>query len=243
MTNEHDDINTREPNVAGATPPAQAAGPVKKKRSTLATAAFVMACLFFIPVVPLIGAILGIVALISLKRRPELGGRGMAVAAIPIGFVIFLIVQVMAAIAIPAYIKYIRRAKPGEAILGLDRIRYAARAHAAADRFDPRGHLLLRGFPVARTGWVPSTPCCDQGGTCQPDAAGWSVTPWKELHFQLTAPHYYQWRYESDGRSFKAEARGDLDCDGIYSEYVLRGTLGPQGLVQVQGPIISNELE
>lgn len=216
---------------------------VKKKRSRLAIAAIVMACLFFVPLVPLIGAILGIVTSITLKRRPDLGGRGMAVAAIPTGFVVFFIVQSMAAVAVPAFIKYIRKSKTVEATLGLDWIRYGARAHVLADRYDARGNLLPRGFPVARTGWVPRAPCCDHGSKCQPDPAQWSASPWRELHFKMDDPHFFQWRYESDGRSFKAEARGDLDCDGVFSAYVLRGTLGPQGLVQVQGPIISNETE
>lgn len=216
---------------------------VKKKRSKLAIAAIVMACLFFIPLVPLVGAILGIVGSITLKRRPDLGGRGMAVAAIPTGFVIFFVVQSMAAVAVPAFIKYVRKSKTVEATLGLDRIRYSARAHALTDRYDARGNLLPRGFPVARTGWVPRDPCCNQGTRCQPDPAQWRASPWRELHFQMDNPHYFQWRYESDGHRFKAEARGDLDCDGVYSEYVLHGTLAPQGLVRVQGPIITNEFE
>jgi type IV pilus assembly protein PilA len=216
---------------------------MKKKRSKLAIAAIVMACLFFVPLVPLIGAILGIVASITLKKRPDLGGRGAAVAAIPIGFVVFFVVQSMAAVAIPAFIKYMHRSKSSEAHLGLDRLRYATRAYVEADRYDAQGNLLPKGFPVARTGWVPASPCCAKGTRCQPDVAQWNASPWKELHFEMADPHFFQWRYESDGRSFKAQARGDLDCDGIYSEYAIHGTLGPQGLARVRGPVIVNELE
>lgn len=61
------------------------------QNSTLAIVAFVLSLLFFIPFLPLIGAILGIVALVLMKKDPKIGGKGFAIAAICIGFTITLI--------------------------------------------------------------------------------------------------------------------------------------------------------
>ena len=60
-------------------PPAPLSPPVvatPRKLSGLAVAAFVLSLLFFIPLSPLLGAMLGIVALV--RHRPERRGRGLA---------------------------------------------------------------------------------------------------------------------------------------------------------------------
>jgi Tfp pilus assembly major pilin PilA len=44
---------------------------------------------------------------------------------------------VSAAIAIPAFIKYLRKAKTVEAIQGLDQIKAGAKAFYQADHYDP----------------------------------------------------------------------------------------------------------
>ena len=87
-------------------------------------------------------------------------------------------------------------------------------------------------------------PRRDQPGSkCSPEAAAWSGSPWTELHFQLLDPHFFQYRYTGGGQQFVAEARGDLDCDGTFSSYVIQGAIDAQGEVTTQGPIITNELE
>jgi hypothetical protein len=63
----------------------------------------------------------------------------------------------------------------------------------------------------------------------------------------MNEPHYYQWRFVSSGKgadaSFTAQARGDLDCDGIPSNFEIWGSSDGQGGVKVKGPIIRNEIE
>ena len=217
---------------------------VRGKTSGLAIAALVLACLFFIPFLPLVGAILGIVGAATI--RPPRRGRGLAIAAIPTGFVVVFFLQgILAAVAIPAFIKYTRKSKTIEATEGLMKLRAGARAFAAADRYDKAGNPLPKGFLRGKTGWVPATACCSQATTpkCTPSADDWNKQPWKGLHFALSDPHYFQWRYLSNGRQLVFEARADLDCDGVYSSYKLLGELSANGQVEFRGPIIRDEIE
>lgn len=204
------------------------------RTSKLAVTAFVLACLFFIPLLPLIGTILGIVALV--RMRPDQGGKGLAIAAIPVGLVMVLMLQgMLAAIAIPSFIKYTRKAKSVEALQQLDKIKAGARAHLAQQEGAAR-------FPVAHTDWVPATPCCEQPRQrCVGNAAAWSGEPWSTLHI-MGESGYYQYRYRSDGNEMIAEARGDLDCDGTFSSYRLVGELR-DGQPVFQGPIIERDLD
>jgi len=230
-----------EPVQAGAplsSPPASQPG----KTSGLAVTAFILSLIFFLPIVPLIGAILGIISLATF--RPDRRGKGLAIAAIPVGLVIAIFLQgMMAAIAIPAFIKFTRKAKAVEATESLDKLSAGARAYVMADHFDQAGNILPKGLPVASTDWVPKAACCGQPeNRCAPSPGEWAAEPWKSLHFELSDPHHYQYRYQSDGRTVTIEARSDLDCDGDFSSYKMVGALGEEG-VELRGPEIENELE
>jgi type II secretory pathway pseudopilin PulG len=217
--------------------------PPRRKTSALAVVAFVISLLFFLPFVPVIGSILGIIAVA--RNRPDLGGKGLAIAAIPVGIVTALLLQgMMAAIAIPSFIKYVRKSKTVEATQGLHRLVAGAREHARAERHDESGRPLPGLLPLGRTEWVPATPCCQQPSAprCSPTPADWAAEPWRSLHFQVAEPHHYQWRYSSDGKTMTAEARGDLDCDGTYSSFKAEGVIAEGGM-SFRGPMIENEIE
>src|SRR6266478_1926075 len=52
----------------------------------------------------------------------------------------------------------------------------------------------------------------------------WTSDPvWTALEFQIDEPNLFHYSYESDGKTFKATAVGDLDCDGKPSTYTLDG--------------------
>ncbi len=88
---------------------------------------------------------------------------------------------------------------------------------------------------VAATGKVPPTPagptprpaCCDQGGTCAPDAATWSAPGWRELAFSIDDAYRYTYQYLPDpgGMSATLRAIGDLDCNGKSSRYEVKLTV------------------
>lgn len=233
---------------SSAAPQPSAPAPMPRpKTSGLAVTAFVISCAFFLPFVPLIGAILGIIATATLAGRKDRGGMGLAIAAIPVGFVMAFFLQgMLAAIAIPAFVKYTRKAKSIEATEGLEKLRAGARSYAQAKHYHPdTGAVLPPGFPRADTGWVPATPCCQQASAprCTPDPQAWAGSPWRDLHFQMADGHHFQWRYSGGGPTFEAEARADLDCDSTYSSFKLKGTIGQDGEIAIQGPLIEDELE
>lgn len=126
-----------------------------------------------------------------------------------------------AAVAVPSFIRYARRSKTAEARENLRRIARGARQHAAA-------HGGEAGARLPRPGGGPTPPlgaCCGQGLKCAPDASQWSAQPWRSLGFSVDEPHFYSYSYEVDGDTFAATARGDLDCDGVYSTFTIRGGL------------------
>jgi hypothetical protein len=88
---------------------------------------------------------------------------------------------------------------------------------------------------VATTGKVPPTPagptpqpsCCEQGGTCKPDASVWTATGWRELQFSVDGEHRYTYQYipDASGQSALLRATGDLDCDDELATYELKLTV------------------
>ena len=205
-------------------------------------------------VLPAVSAIMGYhqwKSFIAEARPREQGGRIVSTYKVPeMGspLMVTSVVGILAAVAIPAFIKYTRKAKTVEATEALDKIKAGAKAYFQADHYDRQGNLKKKTFPPGNTGWVPRRPCCKQAGEkCQRNAKTWAREPWKSLYFSLSEAHSYQYRYTSRGQDKKAtftvEARGDLDCDGTYSSFKIIGTVDPEFGVNAVGPIISNEME
>jgi type IV pilus assembly protein PilA len=132
--------------------------------------------------------------------------------------IVVAIIGILAAIAVPAFMQYIKRAKTAEAEGQVSRIYGAARAYYLA--------VVPMQFPDP----VPMTPvesCCATGGRCLPNAAIWDTPTWKALYFSVDDPHYYRYAFYSEGvletAKFLAYAYGDLDCDGILSTFSMYG--------------------
>ncbi len=172
----------------------------------LAITALVLACLFFVPLLPLIGLILGIVALV--KSRP--GDRGLAIAAVVVGGVTLVMnVGVCAAVAIPSFMKYVKRSKTSEARMNIGRLATSVAAYQLDHNKLP---------PPAD--WTPPGRACDQPNQkFSPDPSLWKGEPWKSLDFSVDTPSYYQYRVVAGADGVTVEARGDLDCDGEFSSF------------------------
>lgn len=110
-----------------------------------------------------------------------------------------------------------RTGRRSEAELNLDAIKKSAKIY----------FVETAGYPVAKVGLTPAQPCCGPGGRtkCEANAANWHGVPaWDVLDFEITEAHYFQYSYESDGKTYVARAVGDLDCDGDTVTFELRGT-------------------
>lgn len=127
---------------------------------------------------------------------------------------------VIAAVSIPAFLKYQKRSESVEARIHLMKLRSGAQMAL----------LEASALPASSAGPTPPLgTCCQQGGTCQPDPSWWAGEPWRTLQFSLDEPHRYSYEYklDPDGKAFTASAFGDLDCDGAYSTFSIKGSVDP----------------
>jgi len=157
--------------------------------------------------------------------------------------IVVAIIGVLAAVAIPAFMKYIRKSKTTEARDHLRRSYEQARVYYF-ETFGARnaGGFVRHQFP-ATVQMTPVSTCCQADGSnkCPPNAAQWSDPTWVALHFSLDDPHYYRYEFISSGAGTQAEfttrASGDLDCDGIESTFEMYGTVmtGESGGGEVSG--------
>jgi hypothetical protein len=177
------------------------------KTSGLAIAGFVLSFFF-----GLLGLIFSILGLRECNRSGgRVGGRGLAIAGIVISS-ISLVIVLLAAISIPAFMKYIKMSKSSEARSELMMLRSRAEMFHAEN-----GH-----YPPSTEFTPPLGTCCaGPNNRCQPDPAMWDNETWRALDFRMDTTHDYSYRFESSGNEFTITAQGDLDCDGAYSTWVM----------------------
>jgi prepilin-type N-terminal cleavage/methylation domain-containing protein len=160
------------------------------------------------------------------------------------------IIGVLAATAIPAFIKYTYKATTAEARQNVRKIYDGARQYYldphAASATDM--NLLPAQFPGPGTGTLThSATCClfnliFDTPRCEPDATLWETPIWRALQFSMPDPHYYGYYYGINDpfAFFWVGAQSDLDCDGDRSLYVMYGKVdalygdGPIGTAKLQ---------
>ena len=129
--------------------------------------------------------------------------------------IVVAIIGILAAVAIPAFMKYIKKSKSSE-----------ARSFLTKLRADLENHLLEHGaLPPPAGPTPPLGACCRPGnddGKCAPDPALWDHPTWRALHFSIDDPHRYSYQVVTEGGAIYAvRAYGDLDCDGAYATFTL----------------------
>ncbi len=157
--------------------------------------------------------------------------------------IVVAIIGVLAAVAVPAFMKYIRKAKTAEVREHTRRMYEQARVYYF-ETYGARtaGGIVKHQFPDT-VQMTPVSTCCQPDGSnkCSPNAAQWSDPTWRALHFSMDDPHYYRYEFISGGTGTGAEftvrAMGDLDCDGIESTFEMYGTVmtGESGGGEVSG--------
>jgi len=175
-------------------------------------------------------------------------GPVVIVLVVLFGFFFVMVVGILAAIAIPSFLKFQKRAKTSEATVNLRRIYDSSVSYFAEDRLDASGNPLPRQFPVS-TGPTPARELCSgEGGRFAPQAADWETPTWQALQFAVADSSYYRYEYRSagtdGGASFTVRAIGDLDCDGELATFEMAGTVDESGSVTSAAGLTSiDELE
>ncbi len=155
--------------------------------------------------------------------------------------IVVAIIGILAAVAIPAFIDYIKRSKSTEASIQLNNIgKNLKRAFADVSSFPTTAGAALPaavtdGSCCGGSGGTAATPGTTVNNKCQavPDAFG-SDAGWQELEYRLAEPSQYIYEYvPTDGQDVIAYAIGDLDCDKTLSTFTLQAKGVSQGIPQI----------
>ncbi len=182
--------------------------------------------------------------------------------------IVVVIIGILSAVAVPAFLKFIRKSKTSEASVNIKAIGDGAVAYFDVAHSNTVGDALPKHFPnnqspTAANGSLsyaqtPSAqPCSGAGGMLAQsngkpqytkDSSRWEVQPWKSLKFGINRAHYYQYWYQSrylgNQAKFWISAFGNLDCDTTQSTFEVKATVNVQtGEVERSQMIINNALE
>jgi hypothetical protein len=144
------------------------------------------------------------------------------------------------AIAVPAFLRNLHASKLSEAVDGLDRLVTNAVTYAE----DKPQEIS---FPPS----APLTPAEVPRGvrTADPEGA-WEHLTWRSLRFRMEGPHAFAFQFDSAAdattqvMTFTATAHGDLDGDGTWSTFEVRGERRPgQPARIVPGMYVEREVE
>jgi prepilin-type N-terminal cleavage/methylation domain-containing protein len=152
--------------------------------------------------------------------------------------IVVAIIGILAAVAIPAFVKYIRKSKAAEAGGNLAKIVQGGNTYFDVDHADSTGKVLSKCFPSNGSeamiySEAAGKTCCPQ--KCQTNdtwnAATADGSGWRALSFSISDPHYYEYQYIGKCCSgsncttalFTAQAIGDLNCDAKTSLFQRSG--------------------
>ncbi len=153
------------------------------------------------------------------------------------------ILGLLAAAAVPSYVRYLRRMQTSEATLMLRKVFDGAAVYFAAQPADIGGDQLQHQFPVS-TAPMPEITVI---GTERVRVTTWDGSPtWDALHFSMADPHYYAYQFDAAGfdndAQFTASAFGNLDGD-TYSTFVRFGSVHAMSVHGSEGVFMDHELE
>jgi len=158
----------------------------------------------------------------SMRWRNRLPSGGFTLIEL---MIVVAIIGLLAAVAIPAFEKSVRRSKTSEATINLRRIYDGAVTSYQSEQVDRSGQGLPPKFPDGIGDTPGENACCQANdrGQCPADSRAFVRPTWQELQFSVDDPHYYWYTFVSEGEGagaqFTARASGNLNCDANYSTF------------------------
>jgi type IV pilus assembly protein PilA len=132
--------------------------------------------------------------------------------------IVVAIMGILAAAAIPAFMKYIRRSRTVEASMNLRKMYDGAVAYYVAEHASATGVIQNRQFP-ANAGPTPALP--PVGITYQSQPSEWKAGGWSSLDFMIADQQRYSYTFTSSGVGLASTAsmiaNGDLNGNGVPS--------------------------
>ena len=151
----------------------------------------------------------------SMKKR---AAKGFTLIEL---MIVVAIIGILASVAIPAFMKYIRRSKTTEASMNIRKLYDSSVAYYESEHAKSDGSILQRQFPKGATVgvWTPAQGTCagSPGQKCDPKAQAplWATDTWTSLNFSVDDPFYFSYKYDSTGQDttaqFTPSASGDLN--------------------------------
>ena len=128
--------------------------------------------------------------------------------------IVVAIIGILAAVAIPAFMDYIKKSKKTEAMLQLNKISKNDKVYFANNNSK---------FAPPASGSLPSGTACSgpNGKFSVLPHASWLVSGWSDLDFEIDEPNLFSYDYTSTTSSAVAHAVGDLDCDKTMITYTM----------------------
>jgi prepilin-type N-terminal cleavage/methylation domain-containing protein len=130
--------------------------------------------------------------------------------------IVVAIIGILAAVAIPAFMDYMKKSKKTEAALQLNKIGKNDKVYFSTNAY----FVSLSGAAM------PSGTACSGANGKFPvvTGGGWTVGAWPLLDFEIDEPNLFSYVYTGGTSVFTAFAVGDLDCDTTMITYSLTGT-------------------
>lgn len=173
------------------------------------------------------------------------GGSTWIVVVLAIVGGLILVVGILATLAIVGVRRYLNNAKSAEARIDLGGIALATTS--SFEREDVTTGTFTHQLCSSATVPVPKNERAVSAKKYQSSSSDWMVDApnggFACLKFEMSEPQYYQLKYTRTGTgskvgdSFIAEARGDLDGNGVFSSFTLGGHVMAGDLV-MQDPSI-----
>jgi len=148
--------------------------------------------------------------------------------------IVVVILGILAAVAIPAFTRYVKRSKTAEATGNITKIYQGQLTYyqAALER-GVATYLDASDMPTTAPGAAKYVANVSQ----------WAADAnWTAIGFSLDAAHYYQYGSPGGTTAFTARAVGNLDGDATYSTFQRTGAI-TSGELQGSNIIINNELD
>lgn len=162
--------------------------------------------------------------------------------------IVVAIIGILAAVAIPAFSKYVKKSRTAEAVGHLNKMWAGSVSFYETDHMDSSGNTIAKQFPANAPDEL-STECgCQATGKCPGGSVKWQDPSWIGLQFSIPDPHLYMPHYASAGTAaaatFTASATGDLDCNKVVATFARNGSVDGNGdTTGSRAPVITNELE
>ena len=128
--------------------------------------------------------------------------------------IVVAIIGILAAVAIPAFMDYMKKSKKTEASLQLNKIAKNSKVY-----YNTNAQYSQTAGAALPSTWAAGSVC--QITTVE-SAKFAADTGWAALDFQIDEPNRFQYEYKATTLSdATAVARGDLDCDKTPITYTL----------------------